>query len=238
MSGSGGLGRQTIVGSLAEFCVGVQEDLQSVIEGRRRKGLVDQGDLVLVQMKFVVVRQLVFGELLNGHVDLNEEVLLVFQESTFSSGIVDHRRLQVRQALYQLGDSLRGNKVGSKTGLVGVQAAQNLTGQGVVVAQLVIQARQEEGGTHIWEKANVHLGHGQFGLFSSDTERSVHRQTHTTAHGDAVHQGHIWFQVGGNQVIDIVFLLEEVGGVARVPLEDLQRTQGDIATSTQGLWRL
>ena len=86
-----------------------------------------------------------------------------------------------------------------------IDALDLLASQSKVGSELTIESGEEEAGSDIREESNGGLGHRKDGVLCCDAEWRVNRQTNTTSHGDAVHEGHIRLGICGDQVVELVF---------------------------------
>jgi hypothetical protein len=83
-------------------------------------------------------------------------------------------------------------------------------GQRQVFAQMARAAAQEVAAAHVREQADVGLGHGHLGALGHDAQAAALADAHAAAHDDAVHEGDVGLGVVVDQVVERVFLGEEV----------------------------
>src|SRR5262249_35090404 len=77
-------------------------------------------------------------------------------------------------------------------------------------SQVAVQTRQKEAGANVCEEADRRLGHGKHGAFRCHTVLSMHRDSCSSAHCDAVKDRDNWLGIGRNQVVQGIFHPEEL----------------------------
>ena len=85
-----------------------------------------------------------------------------------------------------------------------------MPGQREVFAQVPRAAAEEEAAAHIGEQADVGFGHGEPGALGGQAHLRALRNAHAATHHDAVHEGHHRLRVAVHQVVQPVFLGEEI----------------------------
>lgn len=95
-------------------------------------------------------------------------------------------------------------------GIQSVDTLQGLGGQGEVGSDLSVKTGEEEGSSNVGEESNGGLGHGEYGALGSNSEGSMDGKSDSSSHGDSVHESNIGLRVGSDEVVDLVFVAEEV----------------------------
>ncbi len=92
----------------------------------------------------------------------------------------------------------------------GLGAIEHAAGQGQVFAGVAGTAAQEIAAADIWEQADARLGHRHPGALGHDTVTRALRDAHAAPHDDAIHQRHDRLGIVVDQVVQPVFLGEEI----------------------------
>ncbi|MPM87408.1 hypothetical protein SDC9_134504 [bioreactor metagenome] len=92
----------------------------------------------------------------------------------------------------------------------GVGTAEGVARQRQPFTHAAGAARQEVAAAHVGEQADDGLGHGHLGALGDDARRAALADAHAAAHDDAVHEGDVGLAELVNQVVERVFLGEEV----------------------------
>ena len=97
-------------------------------------------------------------------------------------------------------------------------------------------AREEVAAPHIWEQTNGCLWHGHLGTLSHNSQRTSLADAHATAHDDAIHKGNVGLAVGVDEVVELVFLGEEILNL-RIAFAARLVQKANIATGTKSAKR-
>ena len=89
-------------------------------------------------------------------------------------------------------------------------AVQYLPGQGDPLAGGSRQPAQKIAPSHVGKQPNARLWHTQLAALGDDAGASTLADAHAAAHHNAIHEGEIGFGVAVDQVVECVFLSEEV----------------------------
>ena len=148
-----------------------------------------------------------------------------------------HRRAavpgRVGQVLPEGGQLGRGHAAVGQPGWHGLVSLQHMARQRQPFAHVAGRAAQEPTAAHVGEQADARLGHGHLGALGHHAQAGALAQAHAAAHDDAVHEGDVGLAVGVDQVVERVFLGEEVAQRLVAGQRRLVE-EADVAAGTKG----